>query len=151
MKHWSLFALVLGLGVVSLGCGKAGNSEITAQASIPKTVSKWKYHPQSIVGIPKGLVLETQGEKVTGATIYDLKGDTGFVIDSKVSTGAFALKQGRLILPVAMPGGFNIDEWVAAGGLCFEIPYSPSATNLVARLRAPGAPDSPTEFVPFVE
>ena len=96
-------------------------------------------------------MLETQGEKVTGATIYDLKGDTGFVIDSKVSTGAFALKQGRLILPVAMPAGFNIDEWVAAGGLCIEIPYSPSATNLVALLRATGAPDGTTEFVPFVE
>ena len=150
MRHWPLFALVLALGAGNLGCGKAGNNEITARASVPKKVSKWKYHP-SIVGIPKGLILETQGEKVTGATVYDLKGDTGFVVECKVSTGAFELRQGNLVLPVAMPAGLTIDEWMANGGLCFEIPYTPSATNLMARLRAPGAPEAPFEFVPFVE
>jgi hypothetical protein len=93
----------------------------------------------------------SDGFAITSLSRSDLKGDKRIRHRFQSFHGRLRVEAGSAHPAGSHAGGFNIDEWVAAGGLCFEIPYSPSATNLVARLPATGAPDSPTEFVPFVE
>lgn len=151
MKQWKMLTAVLAVGFVCFGCGKSQSSQVNARASEPKQVAKWKYTPTSIVGVPRGLVIETQGDTILSATMYDLKDGPGFELEKAVSSGHLLNQQGKLLLAIAKPVTVSVENWIASGGIYWEVLYSRAATNLVARLKVPGVPEVPDEFLPVRE
>ena len=152
MKQTNLMGTMLLAVVVLLSaCGQSGDEAVKARAVAPKKVTKWKYQPKSAVGIPKGLVVETEGDTVTAAAIYDLKDGLGFVIDSKLSGGQFLVKQGLIVLPLGMPPSITVADWLSNNGPHWEVSFNPAATNLMVKLKSPGVPEFQDEFLRFQE
>lgn len=150
MKHWRNISASLALAAVCVGCGQSEPTTTSARESVPKSVVKWKHTPKTEIGTAQGLIIETQGDEIATATLYDLKDGPGFNVDRRLSRGHATTKEGKLVLPIVTALG-SVEEWVANGGLHWELKYFPTATNLTVNQISAGLPVFPSEFVRFVE
>ncbi len=96
-----------------------------------------------------GLIIETQGSDVTAISIHSLKDGHEFVVDSGLSANKFLLKGGVYVVPIGLPPFGTVEEWLNLNGACWEIAYKPTATNVIAKIKSPGVPENPIEFLPF--
>jgi hypothetical protein len=128
--------LCLAVGLLAAGCGP----KVSARAE-QKTVTKWKYQPGNSVGIPKGLIVEEQGDRVT-AILCDLKPSTGFDVDRPLAHGQYVAKANAIIIPLGMPASSTLEQWLQLGGAHFAVPFDPRASRLVGTLAGGGTSQS---------
>ncbi len=131
--------------IIAFVCSSCG-PKVSARVE-QKTVTKWKYQPKSSVGIPKGLIVEQQGDRVT-ATFYDLKPVEGFEVEAPLARGQYVAKVNAIIIPLGMPISTSLEQWLQAGGPHLAIPFHAGAPRLIGTLAASGTSQS-YEFVAY--
>lgn len=151
MKTFVLMITLATAGFVA-GCGQGGNETAAVRASVPKEVTKWKHHPRTAIGSQKGIVIEMEGEKIASAKLYDLKDGDGFAIYSTIGKGVYQAEKGLIIfsntgtlqLTAAETGQVN-------DAIRWEVPFSRTATNLVATFWLDGRNMGTLDFQAFKE
>jgi hypothetical protein len=131
--------------VVAFACPGCG-PKVSARVE-HKTVTKWKYQPKSSVGIPKGLIVEEQGDRVT-ATFCDLKPTEGFEVQAPLAHGQYVANVNAIIIPLGMPVSATLEQWLQLGGPHLAVPFDARAPRLIGTLAASGTSQS-FEFVAY--
>lgn len=137
-NRWQACALFICVVTALLlaGCGP----KVSARAE-QKTVTKWKYQPGNSVGIPKGLIVEQQGDHVT-AILCDLKSTAGFDVDTPLAHGQYVAKANAIIIPLGMPASTSLEQWLQRGGAHFAVPFDARASRLIGTLTGGGTSQS---------
>lgn len=151
VKELALVVLLAVCGMV-VGCGNGEADKASARASVPKQVIKWKHLPKSAVGSQKGIVVELEGDKVTAATLYDLKAGDGFAIYSTIGKGVFVPEKGHIVF--SNTGNLQLAAHETAqinDTFRWEVPFQPSATNLAAEFWLEGRSMGTIDFARFQE
>ena len=152
MKAIAQVAALILIGAFG-GCSKSQSDTATAvRAATPKHVTKWKHSPKTGIGSQKGIVIETQGDKIATATLYDLKDGDGFAIYSTIGKGQHLPEKGIIIF--SNTGNLQLQAQETAqvnDAIRWEVPYRPSATNLAATFWLEGRSMGSIEFQPFKE
>jgi len=130
---------LLGLVLVFMAVG-CGRKEVSARVQPPRVI-KWKYAPENAMGIPKGIVVEHQGDEIR-ARFCDLKPGNGFVVDSTLSHGTYLPARKAIIFPLGMPDAASVEQWLQVGGPHLSVPFDPKASRLSADLMSSGANQS---------
>ena len=139
------FTLVIVVAAVLLaGCGEAGNQTVEARQA--DVITRWKYHPQSIVGTPKGIILEQAGDRVEASFVY-LKDGDGFVVDRKISQGKYYPAKKLLVLPPGPVTSDEVDQLVQMNVPRVEIAFTPDQPVLKGRWLGQGSPEFNMDFV----
>lgn len=130
-----------GLAVAILLSGSGCERKQIAARAQPPTVLKWKHHPQSVMGIPKGIVVEQRGNELR-ARLCDLKPGGQFTIDATLSDGVYLPARKAIIFPLGMPATMNVEQWVQAGGPHMSVPFDLHSSQLHANLASSGVNQS---------
>jgi hypothetical protein len=133
-------AALLGLAaalILGAGCGR---KKVSAHTQ-PSRVTQWKCNAQNGMGIPKGIVVEEQGNRVR-ARLCDLKPGSRFEIASVLSYGTHFPDRKAIIFPLGMPESASVEEWVQAGGPHLSVSFDSHASRLTGDLASSGGNQS---------
>lgn len=155
-RHTSMIKLVLvvlvAVGGLAVGCGKGEAEKAAARAAVPKQILKWKHIPKSAVGAPKGIVVEMEGDKVTAATLYELKAGDGFAIYSTIGKGDYLPAKGQLVFSITGNLMLNANEASQVNdAVRWEVPFQSTATNLAGTFWLDGRDMGVSDFARFQE
>jgi len=134
-----LIACAIVVAVCS-GCGPKVSARVEQT-----TVTKWKYQPKSAAGIPKGLIVEQNGEQIT-ARFCDLKAGDGFEVETTLAHGRYIAQRNAIVFPLGMPDSTPLEQWLQFGGPHLAVPFDAKSPRLVGTLAGSGASQS-YEFV----
>jgi hypothetical protein len=133
-----------------LGCGQKKKPVIQARSEPRTMITRWKWDPRSLVGIPKGIILEQTGPKVEASFVH-LKDVPGFEIDAHISQGKYFAERKEIVFPPAKLTPSEIDQFIAMDGGRVIVPFTPKAPSLKAKWTGQGAPKLDMEFVRFLD
>jgi hypothetical protein len=140
-RHLVRTAALLGLAaalILAVGCGR---KEVAARTQ-PARVSKWMCQAEN--GIPKGIIVEEQGNAVR-ARLCDLNPGTRFEIAATLSYGTLFPDRKAIIFPLGMPDSVSVEQWIQAGGPHLRVPFDPHASRLIGAATS-SAGDQSFEF-----
>jgi len=129
------------LSFLVAGCGGSGDTK----QPIPKVTTRWKYVPKSIAGIPQGIIIEQEGDKVE-STYCDLKDGDGFVVARTVSHGKYFPDKHQIVLPPGPLAPNEIDMAIKMDVPRVVVQFDPKADTLKAKWSGQGSPTIEMEF-----
>ena len=145
MKRAVLLSLATAL--VLSGCGASNDQSVQARQTVTaKVVTRWKWDPNSVVAIPKGLIIEQTGPEVE-ASFVELKAGEGFVVEKKISQGRYVAADSKIIFPPTSMTPTELDMALRMDVGRVEVSFAPDARILHARWTGQGVPQLSMEFV----
>ena len=140
--------LVLALTCVLSGCGPSSTDQTVSarEAAAGKSITRWRWEPNSAVATPKGVIIEHNGSSVEATFVY-LKDGPGFVVDKTISKGRYFAPEQKIVFPPAMMTSEELDMAIKMDVGRVEVTFPAEGTILKGRWTGQGVPAMTIDFL----